>query len=347
MNLTTTQQNEFSSDGEDDLEIILQDDSCNNNSAASNAVQMPLGVQRSLSPLHVTDDPHSSMQTQDQQLNECMELLQEFMAGKGLIDPSLNNEDLRKSLDQLDNFNQQNKGRGKVSKQQESATCTGNRVNNKGVSASKPCASEVTIYKRAVPQVLPQQIPQINAQVDSYLNQARCELEIQGVNNLDNTRNVSGSSKEMDISDETMEIQLCHLNNVIPLIAEPTNPAILVTPGTSGRNTMAMGVVEQQEPSPEACADQLVKDAESARAQVHGVKGESQLNVTLIDQDYQMIDSHLDDNIRKKILNLEYIDFSKLIANHRTFKDEEEGQRLEIVNKNGMSYLSPIQIGPP
>ena len=66
------------------------------------------------------------------------------------------------------------------------------------------------------------------------------------------------------------------------------------------------------------------------------------INISVIDQDYQMIDSHVEDSIQKKIINLEYVDFSKLLPTHRSARDEDDGQRLEIVNKNGQSFLSPV-----
>ena len=60
-----------------------------------------------------------------------------------------------------------------------------------------------------------------------------------------------------------------------------------------------------------------------------------------MDEDYQMIDSHLDDNLRDKILKWEYVDFSKLIPKSKGGW-EEEHQRLEIINKNGVSFLSLV-----
>ena len=64
-------------------------------------------------------------------------------------------------------------------------------------------------------------------------------------------------------------------------------------------------------------------------------------SISQIDQDYQMIDAHIDEGIRKKIQAFEFIDFGKLLSKNCPMRDEE-GQRLEIVNKNGMSFLSPV-----
>ena len=54
-----------------------------------------------------------------------------------------------------------------------------------------------------------------------------------------------------------------------------------------------------------------------------------------MDQDYQMIDDHL----KRKIWAFEYIDLSHVLSRGRNVF-EEEGQRLEIINKNGSTYLS-------
>ena len=36
-----------------------------------------------------------------------------------------------------------------------------------------------------------------------------------------------------------------------------------------------------------------------------------------------MIDSHLDDNLRRKILSLEYMDFAKLIPKGKSIRDDD------------------------
>ena len=66
------------------------------------------------------------------------------------------------------------------------------------------------------------------------------------------------------------------------------------------------------------------------------------VDVNQIDQDYQMIDSHIDKTIKKKIQSYEYIDFSKLVSQSKMFK-EEESQRLEIINRNGISFWHLLQ----
>ena len=82
--------------------------------------------------------------------------------------------------------------------------------------------------------------------------------------------------------------------------------------------------------SPEDQAGQLIQDAECSRARIFDTPGSNlnnflakeigsnnKCNVADIDQDCQMIDAHVDDALRKKILSFEYIDFCKLLVKKR------------------------------
>ena len=95
----------------------------------------------------------------------------------------------------------------------------------------------------------------------------------------------------------------------------------------------------------------MVLNAERSHAQMYDVTGRAfnqtqhtydlSIQAMVINEDYQMIDAHIDEGIRKKIQAFEFIDFGKLLSKNCPMRDEE-GQRLEIVNKNGMSFLSPV-----
>ena len=66
------------------------------------------------------------------------------------------------------------------------------------------------------------------------------------------------------------------------------------------------------------------------------------VNISQIDEDYQMIDAHIDEGMKKKIQALEYVDLAKLLVKNGHYSRDDEGQRLEIINKNGQSFLSPV-----
>ena len=114
---------------------------------------------------------------------------------------------------------------------------------------------------------------------------------------------------------------------------------------------------EIREPTPQEKADEMVRDAERSRARVFDLGGNNTNCVNLgmgggnpasaagkdlmaMDNDYQMLDSHIDDAMKKKIWALEYIDFSKLLVKNRASREED--QCLEIVSRNGMTFLSPV-----
>ena len=54
-----------------------------------------------------------------------------------------------------------------------------------------------------------------------------------------------------------------------------------------------------------------------------------------------MINAHIDESLHNHILTFKYTDFRKLISKGR-YAREDDQQRMEIVNKNGLSYLSPV-----
>ena len=93
----------------------------------------------------------------------------------------------------------------------------------------------------------------------------------------------------------------------------------------------------------------MIREAEKSRARINEIPGKVDLNmsclnvnVASINEDYQMIDTHVDDNMRKKIINFEFVDFSKLVIKYKPIHEDENRQRLEIVSKDGMSFLSPV-----
>ena len=260
----------------------------------------------------------------DVDLGERLELIQGFMVKKGLIDINMSNDELKKFLEQSEVSSgdlEPATGTQRVSKSSKSKE--GNDSRTKG-NASMASGSEMTIYKRAVQQL----DPNMDKQIEELLNKSRQEANFGG-------RKISSSSEEMDTSDETIPLFIGSVKHKDGLIAGDAEGQVSV---------------KQREKTPQEQADQVIKEAENSRARMFEVPGEfnsdlvknSSVNINLIDQDYQMIDSHVDETLHKKIINLEYVEFSKLIPHNKTYKDDETGQWLEIINKNGQSFLSPI-----
>ena len=62
--------------------------------------------------------------------------------------------------------------------------------------------------------------------------------------------------------------------------------------------------------------------------------------IAKVDQEYLVIGSHVDELTQSKIIQGEYIDFSKLIPRDKILAEEDS--RLELVIKNGRTFWSPV-----
>ena len=97
-------------------------------------------------------------------------------------------------------------------------------------------------------------------------------------------------------------------------------------------------------------ADRMVCEAEEAKAKLFAPPGRSPANYSHrqgyrftaeIDEDYSVIGRHVDAFIQQKIIKGEYVDFGKLIPKDKILSDEE-GDRFELMTKNGKTFWSPI-----
>ena len=340
---TSGMNNEFLSDEESEgsEEYEIEELSSQNNNAnvqlgCSNQVQNEFSVSRSTSPLHRNDQTTSSLEPSQQNCNgpdevenakvmERLELIQSFMVQQGLIDVNMTNKELRGKLEKQvkpckvpAEASPINNQRAKAKGQKEKPA---NRKTGKDLF-SNSSTSEVTIYRRAIQQLS----EEINDQIENYFSKIRVDTSDA------NKRDSNSSEEAMDTSDETIENVVN--KNYSEFIADPYQQN------------------EQQvkEKKPQEEAEEAIRDAENVKARMLNVPGEftqllansKNLNVSVIDQDYQMIDSHVEEVVRKKVLNMEYVDFSKLIPTQKMGRDDDLGQRLEIVNRNGQSYLSPL-----
>ena len=98
--------------------------------------------------------------------------------------------------------------------------------------------------------------------------------------------------------------------------------------------------------SPQEKARDMVKQAEQSKVKMLKVPGKTKfkdeglLHSVLVDDQYKLLSTHIDEQTRRKICQGEYVDFSKLIPKDKVYVDDDK--RMEIVNKNGMSYFVPV-----
>ena len=106
---------------------------------------------------------------------------------------------------------------------------------------------------------------------------------------------------------------------------------------------------QEYEPTPQERADNLVKEAERAKAKIFNTPGKQFQNVNMnkqfvhsmmVDESYMVVGGHLDETTYAKIVAGEYVDFARLIAKDRLVQHEEE-DRLELVYKEVKAFWVP------
>ena len=60
----------------------------------------------------------------------------------------------------------------------------------------------------------------------------------------------------------------------------------------------------------------------------------------MVDEDYAIVGVHIDENMRRKIINGEFIDFAKLIPHDHVAAESDH--RLEIVHRDGQTFFQPV-----
>ena len=104
-----------------------------------------------------------------------------------------------------------------------------------------------------------------------------------------------------------------------------------------------MGELERVKPqTAEEKAAKFLANCEAKKAKMYTTNtGKNNCDITArIDDDYQLVGAHLDDNMCQKIGRGEYVDFGKLLPKDRIVS-EEDG-RMELVIKNGKTFWMPV-----
>ena len=139
---------------------------------------------------------------------------------------------------------------------------------------------------------------------------------------------------------------------------------IASTSGAQPRGDTRNVVSRQQRkevPQADLIADDMIKQAELGRARIYETPGELQfsdelrgvthkiphmtldlnseyVHSVMVDENYLVLGSHIDDGTKQKIAKGEYVDFAKLLPKDRILTLEEP-QRLEMMTKNmGMFF---------
>ena len=211
-----------------------------------------------------------------------------------------------------------------------------NRNNNKGVVNPGPanqCLSEETIYTRAVKDRSSSSSEEINTSDECIAP----EID----NTVNNRLVTSNVVRQQGGFGRNSRINLFpDVRNRSPRGGDPDGPS------TSGQQ-----VVDPEPLTPQEKAEQLIKDAERAKAKILSTPGNLDpidlskefVHSVMVDESYSVIAAHVDEATYDKIIQGRYVDFSKLISKDKIAEEEED--LLQLVRKNGMTYYAPVKDG--
>ena len=87
-------------------------------------------------------------------------------------------------------------------------------------------------------------------------------------------------------------------------------------------------------------SENMIQRSEAKKAHIYAAPGKNLIHSVLLHEDYLIAGNHVNEITRKKIGNGEYVDFSKLMPRDRIALEED--QRMEMVNRGGMSFWVPL-----
>ena len=160
-------------------------------------------------------------------------------------------------------------------------------------------------------------------------------------------KHISSSSEDnLELSDESLNNDLFNFADMLRTTDERRSQS----KGRKSKPNSDDGPVALPPPrpheshlTPEEEAHIHTRQAEGCKAHIYPTTGESldQINsIVKIDQQYELVGSHIDQLTRERIIRGEYVDFGKLLPKDRILSEEDE--RLELVLKQGRAFWSPV-----
>ena len=110
------------------------------------------------------------------------------------------------------------------------------------------------------------------------------------------------------------------------------------------------GAVRDFMVDPDDQADNMIRLSERKKAVTFPPAGEMNIPnfdsnkfafVAHMDQDYTVVGAHVDEATQDRIIEGQYVDFSKLLPKDKILT-EEEGNKMEIIIKNGKTFWMPV-----
>ena len=202
--------------------------------------------------------------------------------------------------------------------------------------------SAVTIYRNAVQQV------HVNKSSDGKRDSS---------SSTDEQLDTSDELDKMPLNMNNLSVQNNELHRFIAEIGETSQQYTdqEQLPTTSQRPARQPEVRQKEKRPLYTRAEEMMRDAENKQGRIievpgkgtdFGIKSRNGGSPTLVayhsallDEDYLLAGTHVDENMKKKIISGDYVDFAKLLPSDRMAEDDH---RTEMVNRGGMSYWVPV-----
>ena len=93
----------------------------------------------------------------------------------------------------------------------------------------------------------------------------------------------------------------------------------------------------------------MIREAEAAKARMATTSGNVfdqdglilvKQQAMVVNENYMIIGGQIEESLKNKIVNVEYVDFVRLLPRDRLTREEDH--RMEIVSKGGLTYFVPV-----
>ena len=144
-----------------------------------------------------------------------------------------------------------------------------------------------------------------------------------------NNRESTSSEDQIDTSDEIVDDEL--------------NTRFISDCAAEAERRHSLDKVSRPEPET-GWGVEMIRDVKASKKRMLATKGnyewDNQINAHICDENYQIIGGNVDQALRSKIINHEYMVFSKLIPRDQV--STEDDHRMELISKGGQTFFVPV-----
>ena len=317
------------------------------NNSANNAVEMNRLSQQFLMPLAPPDPKFMEVGM----LNEAMFKFEEMIKRSQLETASMVQKQMDEMKASMDAMTSPGTAQVQIQAVEE-------RTASKNSPEIDKASSEITIYTNAVKEAnvfgrsQENNANNFSSSDEENVNTSNENMDLQNSGEIEVSSQLTNSPNEMEILNFITENRPREQDSkdkrtvVIQRRTEDTRKSSEPQPGTS-----------KQSETPEQRADKMVKEAEAIKARILDTPGRNNfidnmntsmgeidlrnnfVHSVMVDESFLLVASHLDQNTYDKIVNGEYVDFSRLIPKDKLLAEEEN--RMQMINKDGQMFFVP------